>query len=50
MKLSEFTLQGFIEKIRALIAGEGETERIIREKVDKTYREKRAPKVKSGRR
>lgn len=50
MKSSLFTVQGLIEKIRALIAGEGETERIIREKVDKIYREKREPKVKSGRR
>jgi hypothetical protein len=43
INLQEITL-----KIRAFIAGESNTERIIRDKVEDVYKNKRAPKVKKN--
>lgn len=39
-------IQNLVVKIRALIIGETEAQRSIRDKVEKTYRTKREPKVK----
>ncbi len=38
--------QWLVDKVRALIAGESDTERLIRSKIEKTYTGKRAPKTK----